>query len=83
MSLREDVLEVIQREGLDTDSGGAVVYGYALVVEWSAPDGERWLSSVSSDPTGKQELPEWQKTGYYYNDWDEDTLVEPELEEDE
>jgi hypothetical protein len=53
------------RDG-DDDLGEAVVTKYAAVVEWMAPDGNRWLSLVTAD-AGDVELQRWDVQGMFFN----------------
>jgi hypothetical protein len=50
------------------DSGldGAVVVGYAAVVEWMSPDGEKWLTLETGNAMGEP-LVRWQLQGYLHN----------------
>lgn len=50
----------------DADLHGAVVTKYAAVVEWMAPDGERWLSLTDGDAGGER-LHRWDVQGMFFN----------------
>ncbi len=44
----------------------AVLIGWALVAEWSDPEGERWLSTASGSGSGEDSPPFWQTRGYLH-----------------
>jgi hypothetical protein len=71
--LAEKISEVLRENALLTDDGPAVLLGWVAIVEWKAPNNERWLSLTGADVLG-EEPPEWQTQGYLYNalfdDWD-------------
>jgi len=55
---------VLRAAGHDTEDGPAMLMGYALIAEWKAPDGVRWLTESHADAVGDP-LPEWTTAGYY------------------
>ena len=60
----------LQQEGQSRDSAleNAVLTKYAGVVEWMAPDGERWLSIVSGDASDEDAgLQRWDVQGMFFN----------------
>lgn len=48
---REAIADAIQRHGRMGREDGALLTGWALVCEWIAPDGERWLSKAHGEQT--------------------------------
>ena len=73
--LAEKISAVLQEYALETPDGRSVLLGWVAVVEWKAPDNERWLSMTGADALG-EEPPEWQTQGYLHNalydTWDRD-----------
>jgi hypothetical protein len=71
--LADKVSSVLQEHALTTPDGRSVLLGWVAVIEWKAPDNERWLSLTGADVLG-DEPPEWQVQGYLHNalfsDWD-------------
>lgn len=63
--LASQINGVLRRTGHDTPEGPALLLGYALVAEWKAPDGTRWVTESHSDAVGEP-LPEWTTAGYYH-----------------
>lgn len=78
MSDDDDVeleLERIAREALYAELGrhaaggitnapdGSLLTGWLAITEWEAPDGGRWLSTLSGDPAMRS-LPPWREKGY-------------------
>jgi hypothetical protein len=55
----------------DVQGPGAVLTRWALVAEWMAPDGVRWLSRLSPSTTSS-----WEANGMWhealYGDWSDD-----------
>lgn len=68
---RARVHELLQELALQVGGHPSVVIGWALVVEWSAADGDRWLTFLATDARGEPS-PTWQAQGYLHNalhDW--------------
>jgi hypothetical protein len=67
------ISDVLREYALETPDGPSVLLGWVAVVEWKAPDNERWLSMTGADALG-DEPPEWQRQGYFHNalfsNWD-------------
>jgi hypothetical protein len=56
---------------------GNVVTGWVCICESMGPDGQRWLSKLSSDASGDARLATWAEQGLLWNalyagGWDED-----------
>lgn len=68
---RERIHELLDELALEVDGEPSLLYGWALVAEWSATDGKRWLSYLASDAQAEP-APTWQAQGYLHNalhDW--------------
>lgn len=72
-SVRDHLHQAIQATAHDQpDIDGSVLLGWVTIAEWVAPDGNRWLSRISSNATGDREAADWQLQGYLHNalnDW--------------
>lgn len=70
--LRKAVSAALQEHAMEVDGERSVLVGFGLVIEWLAPDGERWLSLAGGDASGGPGT-EWQLQGYFHNalhaDW--------------
>jgi len=67
---KADLRGALQREGqaADEELAEAIVTKYAAVVEWMAPDGNRWLHLVSGDAGDEDEgLHRWDVQGMFFN----------------
>lgn len=64
---RSPVHAAVQQSINAERSEGHVVTGWVCVVESMAPDGERWLSRLSSDASGERRLPRWTEQGLLHN----------------
>ena len=63
-SVRETLHETIQATAAADDNlADSVLLGFLVVGEWQAPDGDRWLSKVSGDASGR-ELSPWRERGF-------------------
>lgn len=73
--LADKVSTVLQEHALETPDGRSVLLGWVAVIEWKAPDNERWLSMTGADALG-DEPPSWQTQGYLHNalfdEWERD-----------
>lgn len=49
------------------DEQDHVVTGWVCIVESMGPDGERWLSRLSSDASGERRLSRWTEQGLLHN----------------
>lgn len=57
---REILYEAIQSSINERDDlEGSVLLGFAIIAEWQAPDGHKWLTKLSGDMFG--ELPPWRE----------------------
>lgn len=68
---RRDALHAfLQEQGPDIDKP-AVLVGFAVVLDWSDVDGDRWVSKAHS-----ASIPSWHADGLYhralYGDWSDD-----------
>ncbi len=62
------------------DAQGNVVTGWVCIAESMGPDGQKWLSRLSSDASGDRRLPRWTEQGLLHNGlhgdgvsgWDDD-----------
>lgn len=68
---RDRLHAFLQSEGVAEDATGAegaLLTGWAIVTEWMAPDGERWLSKAHAASSA-----EWHAQGMHhaalYDDW--------------
>lgn len=68
---RARIHDLLHEIALQVDGSPTVVLGWAIVVEWSAADGDRWLTYLATDARGDA-APTWQAQGYLHNalnDW--------------
>lgn len=57
---REVLYEAIQASITEReDLEGSVLLGFAIIAEWQAPDGHKWLTKLSGDAF--TELPPWRE----------------------
>lgn len=61
--VRERLLEALQASAIQVHDKPTVVYGFAVVVEWMATNGDRWLSVLGSDAAARS-IPTWQVDSY-------------------
>lgn len=69
--LRQAVNDVLQEHAMEVDGERSLLMGWCCVVEWVAPDGNRWLSYLATDARCEP-APTWQSHGYLHNalnDW--------------
>lgn len=67
MSVRDEraaIREMIANldPGGDLGALARIPIAWALVIDWRAEDGQRWLSSINGD-AGDDGLPDWQRDG--------------------
>lgn len=62
--LREALQATLNED--DEDFDGAVITGYVVIAEWSASDGERWLSRAAGD-LNDEGPPIWTVKGWLYH----------------
>lgn len=70
--LAGEISRVLQEGALEVDGNRSVLYAWTIVIEWVAPDGERWLSFRSAGADGVKPLPTWHSQGHLHNalyDW--------------
>lgn len=49
--------------GITNAPEGSLLTGWLVVTEWEAPDGGRWLSTLSGD-AAMRTVPPWREKGY-------------------
>lgn len=68
---RDEIHELLQRQGPPDFDKSAVLTGWVVVTEWMDEDGERWLSRGHA-----ASIPTWHANGLHhevlYGDWPED-----------
>lgn len=63
--LHEAIQDIV---GLDDGlPEGSVMLGWVTVVEWSAPNGQRWLSMLDGCAIPGVRAAQWQREGYLHN----------------
>lgn len=75
---RKAIHELLTELALQVEGESALLLGWAIVVEWVAPNNDRWLTCLATDARGEP-APTWQMQGYFHNalhDW-------PDGEEDD
>lgn len=68
---RTRIHELLRELALIVDGERSLVYGWTLIVEWSAADGDRWLTYLATDALGGP-APTWQPQGHMHHalhDW--------------
>lgn len=67
---RERLREALQECAIEVHGKPTLLYGFAVIAEYSTVDGKRWLSAMAGDAAARP-IPywQWQSYGRELTDW--------------